>query len=147
MHSQKPGEFRFPAEWEGPLMPQISHIPASCARWLCQRLRGSQSGSASLRPCPALLPPIPGRAVPAVLADGAQLQAQAAATADKVFMAKGPSRCIWQGMICGSRAAPSASVGLPKAWARQDLHGCTLAARTRSSMCAFRLLFVLYHFL
>lgn len=41
-------------------MPQVSHIPASCAGWLCQRPRGSQSGSASLRPALLCCLPSPG---------------------------------------------------------------------------------------
>ena len=132
-------------------MPQTSHIPASLARWLCQRLRGSQSSSASLCPCPAVLPPIPGQAVPARLADGAQLQAQAATAADKVFTAKGPNTRIWQGMICGSRAAPSTSVRLPKAWARQDLHGGILVQQEPIAPCmhlgCFLCFITSFHFL
>lgn len=66
-----------------------------------------------------MLPAVPGPAVPAVLADRAQPQALLV----KLFTAKGPPPRIRQGMTCGSRAAPSASVRLPKAWARQDLRG------------------------
>lgn len=73
--------------------------------------------------------------VPDVLPDGAQLQAQAATTAAKAFPAKGPSPLIWQGMICGSRAAPSASVGLPKAWDRQDLRGGILVQQEPIAPC------------
>lgn len=114
--------------------------------------KGWEVPRAALPPfTPAVLPAIPRRAVPAMLADGAQLQAQVATAVGKVFTAKGPSPCIWQGMICGSRAAPSVSFGLPKAWAGQDFHGGILVQQEPIAPCmhlgCFLCFITSFHFL